>query len=161
MDKIKVKLLCCVLLIPILSYGQEFVSVCDRTPQVRDAIMEVVHEIDESIECSDDEVLSLILSEITALSDPFNRRLESKEITSLKVGDFSGFTSLKVLYLNGNRLTALPQSIFSGLTSLKWASSLWEPISIFTSRCLLWTDFFRNTLPWRQQTHFFTTRCLL
>ena len=108
----KIKLLC-VLFISMLSYGQEWVSVCDRTPQVREAIMDLVHETAPSLECSDDDSLRYILSEILSLN------LNSERITALKKADFSGLTSLNYLYLDDNYLTSLPEGIFSGLSSLK------------------------------------------
>ena len=96
---------------PFLSYGQ-FVSVCDRTPQVRDAIMEKVRQIDFKIECQDNELLRVIISEIKILN------LDEKNITFLKPGDFAGLSSLGRLYLGDNRLTSLPPGIFNGLSSL-------------------------------------------
>ena len=99
------------LLTPVFSYGQ-FVSVCDRTPQVRDAIMEKAAVIDSEIECQDDDLLELILPVIEFLD------LTGKNITSLKLGDFSGLTSLHSLALTENNLTALPPGIFAGLVLL-------------------------------------------
>ena len=112
MDQIKSKLLC-ILLLPILSYGQEFVSVCDRTPQVRDAIMRIVHRIAPAVECSDDDLLSLIVPEIKSLA------IIRKSVTSLKLGDFSGLSSLEWLNLRENHFTFLPEGIFSNLSSLR------------------------------------------
>ena len=120
MDQIKSKLIG-LLLIPILSYGQEFVSVCDRTPQVRDAIMEKVGEIDDSIECSDTDLMKLMLSEIETLDlDDGGLGFFTPDIDSLKQGDFSGLSSLRYLELNHNELTSLPQGIFHSLSSLEY-----------------------------------------
>ena len=98
--------------IPFLSYGQ-FLSVCDRTPQVRDAIMKKTAQIDPSIECSDDDLMVLVVSEFELLN------LEEEDITSLKAGDFSGLSSLRGLYLEDNEITTLPRGVFSGLSSLE------------------------------------------
>ena len=99
-------------LMPFLAYGQ-FVSVCDRTPQVRDAIMEKAAVIDSEIKCNDDDLLELILPEIKRLSVSFKR------VTSLKSGDFSGLSSLENLNFNYNKITSLPPDIFVELSSLK------------------------------------------
>ena len=102
--------------IPLFSFGQvEFLSVCDRTPQVRVAIMEKVNAIDSSIECGDADLIPLLLSEIKTLN------LTGKNIISLKAGDFSGLSDLRRLTIAINEnLEALPVGIFSGLYSLKY-----------------------------------------
>ena len=110
--------------IPLLSYGQgEFLSVCDRTPQVRDVIMEKIAAIDPSIECSDDDLLRPLLSEIKELplySGVVNSDgVRFPDITSFKVGDFSGIISVEYLNLSAHRITAIPEGIFSDLVSLK------------------------------------------
>ena len=98
-------------LIPLFSYGQ-FVSVCDRTPQVKEAIMEKVSKISSEIECQDDDLLELIFTKIQILD------LEDKRITSLKLGDFAGLSSLQILSLYNNSLENLPAGVFAGLSSL-------------------------------------------
>ena len=82
--------------------------VCDRTPQVRDAIVAAVPSVSD---CKD--VTEAHLKTIISLD------LNDKSITSLKAGDFDGLSSLRTLYLNGNQLTSLPSNLFSGLTTLK------------------------------------------
>ena len=72
------KLLIGLFFIPLLSYGQEFVSVCDRTPQVRKVIMRNIGYIDSSIRCWDDDLIKLILPEIGGL------KLLREGITSFK-----------------------------------------------------------------------------
>ena len=67
----------------------------ERTPQVRDAI---------ATEARLAQFYSLVLS--------------SKNITSLKAGDFDGLTSLTTLSLYDDQLATLPEGIFDGLTSL-------------------------------------------
>ena len=89
-------------------------SVCDRTPQVRDAIVAAVSDVSD---CNN--VTQAHLATITTLNlqgNPFD--LEVDEISVLKAGDFSGLVSLKTLRLGNNKLTALPTDIFSGLSSL-------------------------------------------
>jgi hypothetical protein len=108
---------------PTFAYG---VKVSDRTPQVRDAIVAAAG-VDTPA-----EVTAAHLSAITSLN------LSSKQIRSLKMGDFYGLTSLEALFLNDNQLTDLPTvlfirhpegtartptafsvSVFNGLTSLR------------------------------------------
>ena len=83
-------------------------AVCDRTVQVRDAIVEAISGVSA---CGD--VTAEHLAAIVTLD------LYSKDIKALKAGDFSGLTALKSLYLHGNHLSTLDADIFSGLTALK------------------------------------------
>ena len=84
-------------------------SICDRTAQVRDAI---VAAIDGVSNCA--EVTTTQLASVTGT---FN--LEDDNIQSLKPGDFSGLTALDKLWLNDNALTSLPAGVFSDLEALK------------------------------------------
>ena len=110
------------------AYG---INVADRTPQVRDAIVAAAG-VD-----TPEEVTEAHLAAITSLD------LASKNITTLKIGDFGGLTSLQALFLNNNQLTDLPavllirypedtartprafpeivfkETVFNGLTSLR------------------------------------------
>ena len=83
---------------------------CDRTAQVRDAILETI----SSTDCS--AVNSTQLAGIQSLN------LTSKNIRALKEGDFDNLTGLTFLYLNGNNLSSLPEGIFDGLTNLETLS---------------------------------------
>ena len=87
--------------------NQTTFSVCDRTTQVRDAI---VAKAPVSA-CGD--VTAAHLTEITLLGLALGR------ISALQAGDFSGLTALETLYLRDNRLSSLPENIFSGLTALE------------------------------------------
>ena len=80
--------------------------ISQRTPQVRDAIVRAA-----GVQSAAD-VTEADLTGIWQLD------LESKSITSLKVGDFNGLTSLRTLSLRDNQLTTLPMDIFDGLTAL-------------------------------------------
>ena len=128
------------------------IPVCDRTPQVRDAIVAAVSVVSD---CND--VTDAHLTAITSLNltgNPFD--LETDDIKALKPGDFSGLSALTTLRLNNNDLTTLPTDIFSGLSSLTFLylngndfSSL--PESVFDqliSLRTLWLHFNRlTTLP--------------
>ena len=81
-------------------------SVCDRTPQVRDAIVALVPVSD----CAD--VAKGHLAGIDALD------LSRSSIVTLQEGDFADLTNLYNLALNDNNLTALPEDIFASLTDL-------------------------------------------
>ena len=90
------------------------IPVCDRTPQVRDAIVAAVPGVSD---CNN--VTEAHLAAITNLNlqgNPFD--LEVNDLKALKPGDFSGLSSLKTLKLGNNDLTTLPTDIFSGLSSL-------------------------------------------
>ena len=82
-------------------------NVCDRTPQVRDAILRELQADD----CA--AVDSEALASIEDLD------LEEEHLTTLKVGDFAGLASLDYLELDDNQLAALPAGVFDGLTSLR------------------------------------------
>ena len=81
-------------------------SVCDRTPQVRDAIVALVPVSD----CAD--VTNIHLAGIGVLD------LSRSSIVTLQEGDFAGLANLYNLALNDNNLMALPGGVFSGLTAL-------------------------------------------
>ena len=81
--------------------------VSDRTPEVRDAIVQAVPNISDAA-----IVTTLHLAAITSLN------LRNAGITALKKGDFSDLTGLTNLNLFNNQLSSLPDGIFAGLTSL-------------------------------------------
>ena len=87
--------------------GTVLTPVCDRTPQVRDAIVAAVSGVSNCRNVSEAH-----LAGITILD------LQKKGITALKAGDFDGLNSLIRLWLRYNELSALPVDIFDGLTSL-------------------------------------------
>lgn len=113
-----------------LSYGQQentatqgFIPISERTPQVRDAIV-------DAIGVDADAINETHLAAVTSLN------LRGKSITSLKSGDFSGLTAMTNLNLHSNQLDSLPDGIFSGLTSLKTlrlGQNVSEPFPIYIS----------------------------
>ena len=92
---------------PYLPGYADITPVSDRTPQVRDAIVKAVPNINEAA-----NVTATHLAAITSLN------LRNADITALKTGDFSGMTGLTTLNLFNNQLSSLPDDIFVGLTSL-------------------------------------------
>ena len=100
-------------------------SVCDRTPQVRDAIVEWVQEEEDISDCS--EVTANHLqwlgrreqeSEFGAYNVWVPFRLEGN-ITELQKGDFANFEYLEQLEITGNPIKTLPDSVFTGLENLE------------------------------------------
>ena len=85
-------------------------GVCDRTPQIRDGIVELISVVNDCAEVTDDD-----LSGVTGTLDFFR-----KSIATLKAGDFSGLDGLQVLDIFDNQLSTLPATVFSGLGSLEW-----------------------------------------
>ena len=81
-------------------------GICDRTLQVRDAI---VAAVPAASDCS--QVTEAHLARITG-------RFEVRGLTSLAVGDFAGLSGLGHLRLYGSGIETLPVGLFDGLDSL-------------------------------------------
>ena len=81
--------------------------VCDRTEQVRDAIVNAVG----ASSCAD-----VTEDDLAGIDQLF---LGDESIRALQVGDFSGLTALNSLVLDNNSLTELPPKIFGGLADLR------------------------------------------
>ena len=86
-------------------------GICDRTEIVKKIILEKIGKQDCSMVTDKDlqTIISLDFGEPS--TNPF--------LQELKVGDFSGLTSLQKLDISNNSLFELPKGIFSGLTSLQ------------------------------------------
>ena len=83
------------------------VGVCERTPQVRDALVEAAGV------ALCDEVTDAVLSEIHELY------LQSKSIEVLDEDDLAGLLNLYDLDLAQNNLVELPRGLFAGLSNLR------------------------------------------
>ena len=92
---------------PSLTPPSLITSVCDRTPQIRDALTRISRVAD----CAD--VTSVHLDALTTLA------LAAEGITALKVDDFDGLANLTALNLSENRLTALDTSALHPLVNLR------------------------------------------
>ena len=92
-------------ILPTSAHGQ---GICDRTPQVRDKLLELTGVSN----CRD--VTADHLAGIQG-----NLDLEDTGISSLKAHDFSGLSSLNWLNLSRNSLSELPEGVFKGLQSLR------------------------------------------
>ena len=87
-------------------------GICERTQQVRDALVAKVQEnraaaTDCSLVTTDD---------LAGITD--NLGLGNQGIEALKPGDFADLGNMTDLYLGGNALSALPAGIFDGLGAL-------------------------------------------
>ena len=87
-------------------------TICDRTPQVRDAIVGMLRRQDPSLSTCAEVTETQLATGITSLF------LNGQSITTLKADDFAGLTSLTELSLYDNQLTTLPAGLFDGLTAL-------------------------------------------
>ena len=84
-------------------------GICARTAQVRDAIVADT----PATTCTD-------VTPAHLMSLDFTLDLTSRNIISLRTGDFAGLTKLYALKLEDNALTSLPTGIFDKLTALEW-----------------------------------------
>ena len=84
-------------------------GICDRTEQVRNAIVAATG----AAECA-----AVTVADLAGLSGSDRLSLISTGITSLKSGDFAGLGALTHLSLTGNALSSLPENVFSGLRKL-------------------------------------------
>ena len=82
-------------------------GVCDRTPQVRDKLLELTGRS----RCED--VTAGHLARVTTLD------LSHSEIVWLHDGDFEGLSHLRTLNLSHNYLKTVPEEIFRGLNALE------------------------------------------
>ena len=98
---------------------------CDRTPQVRDKLLEITGVV----VCTEMTVEQL--AQVTLLD------LRKSGIPALQAEDFGGLSSLQVLDLSKNKFENLPEGIFSGLGSLQFLDLVQTklrslPVSVFS-----------------------------
>ena len=84
-------------------------GICNRTPQVRQAILWRIEEVDHCAFVTDAH-----LAEVRGEFD-----LNWWKIKRLRAGDFDGLSSVTVLTLHYNRLASLEAGVFDGLSSLR------------------------------------------
>ena len=96
---------------PQLPPGTAITPVCDRTPQVRDAILDNISGISDCAQVTETHLVGIL-----------GLNLQNRNSTALKAGDFDGLISLTWLWLQGNQLSSLPAGLFDHLDAL---TTLW------------------------------------
>ena len=92
-------------------------GVCERTAQVRDALVAAARANDAAVEdCSDVDDDDDDIDELAGITGTL--RLESLGIAALKPGDFAGLSGVTDLFLSDNLLSALPAGVFDGLDAV-------------------------------------------
>ncbi len=84
-------------------YYYPMVHVCDRTEEIKQALMEYANKTD----CNDVSLQDLTSIKYMDLAD--------KGISSLKIGDFSGLINMRVLSLRDNKIKTLPKGFLQTL----------------------------------------------
>ena len=90
--------------------AQAQATFCDRTPAVRDAILDKISSVTD---CED--VTETHLNGMTGLLD-----LSGQSLSRLQENDFADLTNLQYLWLQNNSLSSLDADIFAGLANLEW-----------------------------------------
>lgn len=107
------------------SEATEFVSVCDRTLALRQAILREValsRGDDRSIPLRCDTVERGELEAVTSLA------AYHQEVTALQDGDLSGLRRLRTLDLSENQIAELPAGFLADAPSLQWAYFAGNPL---------------------------------
>ena len=107
-------------MLPTLGHAQwdqlsgDWIELCDRTPQVRDALIASagVNDLTVRVDAEGNRCHQLRVGG----DDHYLRRMDlsGQGITALKSGDFAGLPFLKTLNLCDNELTTLPEGLFTG-----------------------------------------------
>lgn len=101
----KLKLMLTAALLAVQS-NAAIVPVCERTPAVRDFLLNAVKKTCDAVTESD-------LAPIKRVAVP------NRNVSAFKAGDFSGLPALEILNIKGNPITELPAGILAELPNLK------------------------------------------
>ena len=111
--------------------GPEPIGVCERTPEVRDAIVLEVYGVTRCEDITAEHLARIGAFGVFGLTElregdfagmaglGYLIIVESR-FTSLPEGVFAGLTNLRELNLSENQLASLPEGVFSGLANLEW-----------------------------------------
>lgn len=102
----KLKIIAAVLFSSTLSYGAEFLPVCERTEPVKLFLETFLNKTCDAITTED-------LATILRVAVP------NAHITEFKDGDFTGLPNLEILNIKGNPYTTLQPGLLSDLPLLK------------------------------------------
>ena len=107
-------------------------GICDRTPQVRDKLLEATG-VSACGQVTPGQLASVTLlnlrrtgihalqaQDFNGLSSLTGLSLGENRLTTLPVGIFTGLSSLERLEMPGNALSTLPEGVFAELSSLTW-----------------------------------------
>ena len=98
-------------------------GICDRTPAVKDAILEALMDIHNCALVPDEIEIDDIGDDCRLVTDAHLEAivtldLSGKGLTAFEAHDLAGLTSLQELYLQDNALTTLPANLFRDLANL-------------------------------------------
>ena len=148
-------LACLLLAAAVLPTQAQTINICDRTPQVRDAILEAI-DIDDCaavdsaalagiglLYLHDKRLTSLLAEDFDGLTGLYQLQLQDNQLTTLPDRVFDGLTRLSLLDLDNNRLTTLPAGVFDDLTNLHYLILKRNqletlPLGVFDDLTLLW-----------------------
>ena len=99
-------------------------GICDRTPAVKDAILDALMDIHNCALVPDEIEIDDIGDDCRLVTDAHLEAivtldLSGKGLTALEAHDLAGLTSLQELYLQNNTLTTLPADVFRDLANLQ------------------------------------------
>ena len=146
----------------------QIVPVCDRTPEVRDEIVRLVPAINDCAEVTTAHLASIegefFHSGYYSSPDGSDTNLTRRPpppVRVLRVGDFSGLSSVTTLYLDRTPLVTVPAGTFSDLFSLQNLDLSGAQLTSLPAGVFFRSRFPGNSRPVSLTTDQFTCRRLL